>query len=220
MGSKQPRLADKDELVGNTRPARRSCRRTGSTSHRRFRPIQWLFKTLGPGLITGASDDDPSGIGTYSLTGASLGYAPLWLALATFPLMAVVQYICAKIGLVCGCGIAGVLRQHYSRKILYSVVLTLGDRQHDQRGRRYRRHRCRREPAGPYSDHLADPPGWPVDPGPSDLGFVSPDRAIFNGWRWPTLAYVGAAFFGAAPIGRRCCAGPLCRPSPSTAIIW
>src|SRR5579862_2514927 len=94
-------------------------------SQRKFRPIRWLLKTLGPGLITGASDDDPSGIGTYSMAGASLGYTPLWLAVATFPLMAAVQQICARIGLVCGCGIAGVIRQHYSRKALYAVVAVL-----------------------------------------------------------------------------------------------
>jgi NRAMP (natural resistance-associated macrophage protein)-like metal ion transporter len=80
---------------------------------------------LGPGLVTGASDDDPSGIGTYATAGAQLGYAPLWTALVTFPLMASVQYICAKIGLVSGRGIAGVLRRHYPRPLLYAVVLGL-----------------------------------------------------------------------------------------------
>jgi NRAMP (natural resistance-associated macrophage protein)-like metal ion transporter len=84
-----------------------------------------LLKILGPGLITGASDDDPSGIGTYATAGAQLGYAPLWTALFTFPLMASVQYICAKIGLVSGRGLAGVLRQHYPRPLLYAVVLGL-----------------------------------------------------------------------------------------------
>jgi len=87
--------------------------------------LKRLLKVLGPGLITGASDDDPSGIGTYSATGASFGYALLWLAPATFPLMAAVQYICARIGLVCHCGIAGVIRQHYSRYLLVPVVLGL-----------------------------------------------------------------------------------------------
>jgi NRAMP (natural resistance-associated macrophage protein)-like metal ion transporter len=80
---------------------------------------------LGPGLITGASDDDPSGIGTYAVAGAALGYAPLWTALVTFPLMASVQYICAKVGLVSGRGLGGVLRQHYPRALLYPVVLAL-----------------------------------------------------------------------------------------------
>jgi NRAMP (natural resistance-associated macrophage protein)-like metal ion transporter len=80
---------------------------------------------LGPGLITGASDDDPSGIGTYATAGAQLGYATLWTALFTFPLMASVQFICAKIGLVTGRGLAGVLRHHYTRGLLYPAVLGL-----------------------------------------------------------------------------------------------
>ena len=80
---------------------------------------------LGPGLITGASDDDPSGIGTYSIAGASLGFATLWTAIVTLPLMAVVQYLCAKIALVSGRGLAGVLRVHYSRKLLYPAIACL-----------------------------------------------------------------------------------------------
>lgn len=84
-----------------------------------------FFKVLGPGLITGASDDDPSGIGTYAVAGASLGYSSLWLALITFPLMAAVQFICAKIGMVSGEGLAGVLRRHYPRSLLYLAVLGL-----------------------------------------------------------------------------------------------
>src|SRR5947209_8242594 len=88
-------------------------------------PVKRFFKMLGPGLITGASDDDPSGIGTYAVAGAQLGYGCLWTALLTMPLMAAVQYICAKIGLVSGRGIGGVLRQHYPRKLLYAVVVGL-----------------------------------------------------------------------------------------------
>src|SRR6266704_2798315 len=64
--------------------------------NRERNPVKRFLKLLGPGLITGASDDDPSGIGTYSMAGASLGYAGLWLALATFPLMTAIQYICAR----------------------------------------------------------------------------------------------------------------------------
>jgi NRAMP (natural resistance-associated macrophage protein)-like metal ion transporter len=80
---------------------------------------------LGPGLITGASDDDPSGIGTYAAAGAAFGYALLWLAPLTFPLMAAVQLICARIGMVSGMGLAGVLRASYPRWLLYAVVLLL-----------------------------------------------------------------------------------------------
>jgi Mn2+/Fe2+ NRAMP family transporter len=72
-------------------------------------PVKRFLRILGPGLITGASDDDPSGIGTYAIAGAQLGYTTLWMALFTFPLMAAVQCICAKIGLVTGKGLAGVV---------------------------------------------------------------------------------------------------------------
>src|SRR5437764_3255348 len=93
--------------------------------NRERNPVKRFLKLLGPGLITGASDDDPSGIGTYSLAGAALGYATLWTALVTFPLMASIQLICARIGLVAKCGIAGVIRRHYSRALLYPVVVAL-----------------------------------------------------------------------------------------------
>jgi NRAMP (natural resistance-associated macrophage protein)-like metal ion transporter len=88
-------------------------------------PIKRFLKLLGPGLITGAADDDPSGIGTYSIAGASLGFATLWTAIITLPLMAVVQFVCAKVGLVTGRGLAGVLRHHYSRKIVFPAVACL-----------------------------------------------------------------------------------------------
>lgn len=88
-------------------------------------PIKRFLKVLGPGLITGAADDDPSGIATYSIAGASLGFATLWTALVTLPLMSVVQFLCAKIGLVSGMGLAGVLRNYYSRWLLYPAVFSL-----------------------------------------------------------------------------------------------
>jgi NRAMP (natural resistance-associated macrophage protein)-like metal ion transporter len=88
-------------------------------------PIRRFLKVLGPGFISGAADDDPSGIGTYATAGASLGYATLWTALLTFPLMAAVQLVCAKIGMVTGKGLAGVLRQHYPRRVLYAAVIAL-----------------------------------------------------------------------------------------------
>ncbi len=88
-------------------------------------PLKRFLKVLGPGLITGASDDDPSGIGTYSTAGAAFGFATLWTALVTFPLMAAVQFICAKIGMVSGKGLAAVLREHYPRWVLYPAVFAL-----------------------------------------------------------------------------------------------
>lgn len=83
-----------------------------------------FFRNLGPGLVTGASDDDPSGIGTYAAAGAGYGYGMLWTAPVTFPLMAGVQFICAKIGLVSGRGLTGIIRVHY-RALLFPVVFGL-----------------------------------------------------------------------------------------------
>lgn len=80
---------------------------------------------LGPGLTTGASDDDPSGIATYSQTGAQYGYQLLWLAVFTFPLMAVVQEMCARIGLVTGRGLAANIRIHFPRWVLYTCTSLL-----------------------------------------------------------------------------------------------
>jgi NRAMP (natural resistance-associated macrophage protein)-like metal ion transporter len=87
--------------------------------------IKQVGKILGPGFVTGASDDDPSGIGTYAVAGATLGLQTLWTALLTFPLMASVQSICARVGMVSGHGLAGVLRDHYPRPLLYGAVLLL-----------------------------------------------------------------------------------------------
>jgi len=84
-----------------------------------------LLRVLGPGLITGASDDDPSGIATYSQAGAQLGYGLCWTMLYTLPLMASVQMVSARIGRTTGQGIAGVLREHYSNGLLQVVVLLL-----------------------------------------------------------------------------------------------
>lgn len=83
----------------------------------------WLM--LGPGLTTGASDDDPSGIATYSQTGAQYGFNLLWLAPWTFPLMAIVQEMCARIGLVTGRGLAGNIRVFYNKRILYFCTALL-----------------------------------------------------------------------------------------------
>jgi NRAMP (natural resistance-associated macrophage protein)-like metal ion transporter len=84
-----------------------------------------FFADLGPGLITGAADDDPSGISTYSVAGATFGYAPLWTALLSFPLMVAVQLMCARLGMVTGRGLASVVRRRYSRLVLWSACLVL-----------------------------------------------------------------------------------------------
>jgi NRAMP (natural resistance-associated macrophage protein)-like metal ion transporter len=85
-------------------------------------PVKKVVKLLGPGFITGAADDDPSGIGTYAVAGASLGLATLWTALLTFPFMAAVQNICSRLGLISGTGLAGILKEHYPRWVLYLAV--------------------------------------------------------------------------------------------------
>lgn len=82
-----------------------------------------FWKNLGPGLVTGSSDDDPSGIATYSQAGAQFGLGTLWAALLTFPMMAAVQEMCGRIGLVTQRGLTGTLKEHYSKPVLYVVVL-------------------------------------------------------------------------------------------------
>lgn len=84
-----------------------------------------FFRNLGPGLITGAADDDPSGISTYSTAGAAFGYGMLWTALFSLPLMTAVQLMCARIGLVSGRGLAAVLRRYYSRPVLWFACILL-----------------------------------------------------------------------------------------------
>lgn len=91
----------------------------------RGRRLQRFFRGLGPGLVTGAADDDPSGISTYSVAGASYGFAALWTALFSFPLMAAVQLMCARLGLVTGLGLAGVIRRRYSRTVLWGACALL-----------------------------------------------------------------------------------------------
>jgi NRAMP (natural resistance-associated macrophage protein)-like metal ion transporter len=88
-----------------------------STNNAKRGRVRTFFAELGPGLITGAADDDPSGISTYSVAGASFGYLPLWTALFSFPLMAAVQLMCARLGLVTGRGLASVVRTYYSRRV-------------------------------------------------------------------------------------------------------
>lgn len=85
-----------------------------------------LWKALGPGLVTGASDDDPSGIATYSQAGAAFGLATLWTSLVAFPLMAAIQQMCARIGLVTAQGLTGTLKKHYPRPVLYAMLLLSG----------------------------------------------------------------------------------------------
>jgi len=91
--------------------------------NRLFIPVVRVFRKLGPGLITGASDDDPSGIATYSQAGAQFGLTTLWTAWISFPLMAAIQGMCARIGIVTQEGLTGVLKKNYPRAILYLMIL-------------------------------------------------------------------------------------------------
>ena len=84
-----------------------------------------FFRVLGPGLITGAADDDPSGIATYSIAGAQLGTSLLWTAFITWPLMGCVQFMCARIGMVTGRGLAGALRQKFPPWLLFTGAIAL-----------------------------------------------------------------------------------------------
>jgi NRAMP (natural resistance-associated macrophage protein)-like metal ion transporter len=85
--------------------------------------LQKFWKLLGPGLVTGASDDDPSGIATYSQAGAAYGLSTLWTSIIAFPLMAAIQKMCASIGLVTSQGLTGTLKKHYPRPVLYLMLI-------------------------------------------------------------------------------------------------
>lgn len=87
--------------------------------------LRHFFHDLGPGIVTGAADDDPSGISTYSITGAAYGLGMLWTAVLTFPLMAAVQLMCARLALVRGEGLAGVIRRRYPRGVLWGACALL-----------------------------------------------------------------------------------------------
>src|SRR5271169_4336170 len=107
--------------MSETSPVEKAARRV-FVLQGRFRRF---FSNLGPGLITGAADDDPSGISTYSVTGAAFGYSLLWTAIFSFPLMAAVQIMCARLGMVTGLGLAGVIRVRYPRWVLWSACALL-----------------------------------------------------------------------------------------------
>jgi Mn2+/Fe2+ NRAMP family transporter len=87
--------------------------------------VRNLFKIAGPGIITGAADDDPSGIATYTQTGAQFGYGQLWTALLILPMLVAVQEACARIGAVTGKGIAAVVKEHYSKTVLYAMLVLI-----------------------------------------------------------------------------------------------
>lgn len=90
-----------------------------------IRKVKYFLKALGPGVIIGAADDDPSGIGTYSSVGAKFGFSTLWMAVWLLPIMVAVQEICARIGIITNKGLAEVLQKYYHRRIIMAAVILL-----------------------------------------------------------------------------------------------
>jgi NRAMP (natural resistance-associated macrophage protein)-like metal ion transporter len=116
------RLNSKDTLP-TSEPS--SDQRINSTEAQTPAKKKSIISIFGPGVITGASDDDPSGIATYSQAGAQFGFGMLWMILFLYPLMATVQEICARLGLITGNGLAGMIKKRYSRKIVYPIASLL-----------------------------------------------------------------------------------------------
>src|SRR5437764_722655 len=97
----------------------------GNFSQRTYRKGKNWFHSLGPGMITGASDDDPSGIATYSQAGAQFGFGLLWTLIFSYPMMVGIQVISAEIGRVTGKGIAGNMKKHYPRWLMIGLILLM-----------------------------------------------------------------------------------------------
>lgn len=119
------KTVSKTEKVATNLHGKETLKKSQQTIAKTRAKTKEFWHSLGPGLTTGASDDDPSGIATYSQAGAKYGFQLLWMALITFPMMAVVQEMCARIGLVTGRGLAGNIRLHFSKKILYVCTFLL-----------------------------------------------------------------------------------------------
>ena len=103
----------------------RSGSKTGESPSKKHSLFVRFFSSLGPGLTTGAADDDPSGIATYSTAGALLGTGQLWTAFLTWPFMASVQFMCARIGMVTGEGLSGALRKKFPKWMIVSAAVAL-----------------------------------------------------------------------------------------------
>ncbi len=117
-----------DNTIEKTKSAAKSipsAKNIEEETKKTYKKTKDYWHNLGPGLTTGASDDDPSGIATYSQAGAQYGFQLLWLSVVTFPLMSIVQEMCARIGLVTGRGLAGNIRIHFPKRILYIATMML-----------------------------------------------------------------------------------------------
>jgi len=123
---KDRRSAEKRTAATPSRIPRTEAEITGSASKvPALNRVDLFFSDLGPGLVTGCADDDPSGISTYAIAGATFGYATLWTALLSFPLMIGVQMMCSRLGIVTGRGLASVIRLNYPRWVLWGACLLL-----------------------------------------------------------------------------------------------
>lgn len=111
--------------VGGAKVVEAAAVKTAQTTVEVSKKAKSFWNGLGPGLVTGASDDDPSGIGTYSQTGAQFGFQLLWLSWLTLPMMSVVQEMCARIGLVTGRGLASNIKRHFPRSMLITTAFLL-----------------------------------------------------------------------------------------------
>src|SRR5437870_6059205 len=116
---KTEKIVETEEVVTINQTIVKTVHTVEQAPERTLKKTKAYWNVLGPGLTTGASDDDPSGIATYSQTGAQYGFQLLWLSVVTFPLMALVQEMCARIGIVTGRGLAGNIRSNFSKKVLY-----------------------------------------------------------------------------------------------------
>ncbi len=186
-------------------------------------PLIKALKVIGPGVITGASDDDPSGIATYTSTGALFGFSILWMALITLPMMASVQFISAKVGLSTGQGLAGVLKQNYPTLHRPADDPGAVRRQHDQCGRGHRRYRRRDQPAAAGADLAMVVPIGILLALLQVYGSYDLISKVFKWLALSLLAYVGAALFAhPACYGRA--AGHLhparCTSTANTSLPW
>lgn len=102
-----------------------SQQHSGNKASRSIKALKWLLGKVGPGFVTGAADDDPSGIATYAQTGAIFGYSQLWIVWLTCPSMIVIQQMCGRIGIVTGKGLARVILEHYSKWVMYVSIFLL-----------------------------------------------------------------------------------------------
>jgi NRAMP (natural resistance-associated macrophage protein)-like metal ion transporter len=118
--SKEEKEEDDDKGI-NVKHGKKLSNKLSSSSSL----LKVVLDKLGPGVITGASDADPSGIATYSQAGAQFGFGMAWLVLVLYPMMTAVQEMCARVGLVTGSGLAAVIKQKYSKKIVFPITILL-----------------------------------------------------------------------------------------------